>query len=149
MEFADLIEELENKVQSFDWKENVNQLTVQTLDQQFVDLLAPIIGVDFVAGLDKQHADWLCFSNQFIAKVKASRTPDDELPLVRNQDITMTQFIKTLQLPLRVTVKFLNQTESAFNIFEVDRQLLVAEDNQLIPAQAIYQLRMLGTNSWQ
>jgi len=149
MEFDELIESIESAPQKNDWYTNVNLLTLQTLDQQFVDLLAPIIGVDFVAGLDAEHADWLCYSNHYIAKLKPGTSDDSELPLLRKQNLCLTEFIKTLELPMRVTAKYLNQSDIAFNLFDTDHQFLIAEDRQLIPAQAIYQLRMLGTNSWQ
>ena len=55
MEFDQLVDELEASFaqQNFDWKQNINLLTIQTIEGHFVDLLAPIIGLDFVAGLDR------------------------------------------------------------------------------------------------
>lgn len=151
MEFDQLVDELEASFaqQNFDWKQNINLLTIQTIEGHFVDLLAPIIGLDFVAGLDQQNADWLCYSNACIANLKPRTNPDRELPLLRHQEIRIAQFMSTLELPMRVTVKYLNQSEAAFNIFGVDSQYLIADDKQLIPLQSIYQFRMLGTNSWQ
>lgn len=151
MELDSLFDELEQKFaqSSIQWASGVNVLTVQTIDRQFVDLLAPIIGLDFVAGLDQTHADWLCFTNQYIASLKPKYSADEDLPLLRKQDIRLCGFIKTLERPVRVTVKFLNQSESAFNLLDADDQFLIADQKQLIPTQAIFQLRMLGTNSWQ
>ncbi len=151
MELDGFFDELEHKFAqaSFQWDSDVNVLTVQTIDRQFVDLLAPIVGADFVAGLDHTHADWLCFSNQYIACLKTKHSADEDLPLLRKQEITLCGFIKTLDRPVRVTVKYLNQMEAAFNLFDVNDQFLIAEQRQLIPAKAIVQLRMLGTNSWQ
>ena len=151
MELDSLFDELEHKFaqSSAQWEGGVNAVTVQTIDRQFVDLLAPIIGADFVAGLDQIHADWLCFANQYIASFKPKHLADEDLPLIRKQDIKLCGFIKTLDRPVRVTVKFLNQSEAAFNLLDADDQFLIADQQQLIPAQAIVQLRMLGTNSWQ
>jgi hypothetical protein len=47
-----------------------------------------------------------------------------------------------------VTVKYQNQFEASFNLLEIDEQFLIADSEQLIPAKAINQLRVLGTNSW-
>ncbi len=151
MEFDDLFDELESKFveRSFRWDAKVNALTVQTIDQNFADLIAPIIGIDFVAGLDHSNADWLCFSDQYVASVKTKFVLDQELPLLRRQELKICAFLKTLDRPLRVTAKYLNQFEVAFNLLDADDQFLIAENNQLIPTKAIFQLRMLGTNSWQ
>lgn len=151
MEFDELFEELEQKFasQRHRWQENINILTIHTIDQQFVDLLAPIVGLDFVAGLDQTHADWLCFSNSYIACIKIKFSPEKELPMLRRQDINFCEFIKTLERPVRVTAKFLNQSESSFNLLDADDRFLIADQKQLIPSQSIFQLRMLGTNSWQ
>lgn len=151
MEFQDLFDDLESKFvgKNFQWNRQVNCLKLETIDQHFVDLLAPIIGVDFVAGLDKQHADWLCFANCNVASVSPKNLKDDELPLVRFQEIAMTDFIKTLERPVRVTVKYQNQREATFNLLEIDDHFLIAESVLLIPNQSIHQLRVLGTNSWQ
>jgi hypothetical protein len=151
MELDELFDELEYKFAQprFQWDNNINVLTVQTIDHNFVDLLAPIIGVDFVAGLDQTHADWLCFANHYIAHLKPKHSPDEDLPLLRKQDIKLCGFIKSLERPIRVTVKYVNQSEAAFNLLDTDDQFLITEQLQLIPAQAIVQLRMLGTNSWQ
>lgn len=151
MEFQDLFDDLENKFlgNRYEWNRQINCLKLQTIDQQYVDLLAPIIGVDFVAGLDKDQADWLCFTFRNVANFTPQRLIDDELPLLRNQEISLVNFIKTLDRPVRVTVKFQNQSEASFNLLEVDEDFLIADSNQLIPSQSIHQLRVLGTNSWQ
>ncbi len=150
MEFQDLFDDLESKFvgKRYEWNRQTNCLKLQTIDQQFVDLLAPIIGVDFVAGLDRQHADWLCFTNSFVANFSTQILADSELPLIRSQEIHLVDFLKTLERPVRVTVKYQNQFEASFNLLEIDEQFLIADSEQLIPAKAINQLRVLGTNSW-
>ncbi|MFM6978326.1 MAG: hypothetical protein ACKOWR_06430 [Micrococcales bacterium] len=150
MELQDLFDDLESKFvgKRYEWDQQVNCIKLQTIDLQFVDLLTPIIGVDFVAGLDNQHADWLCFSNQIVANCTPRNLDDSELPLLRQQEITMVDFVKTLNRPVRVAVKFLNLTEASFNLLEADERYLIAESGQIIPLQSIYQLRVLGTNSW-
>lgn len=151
MEFEDLFDELENKFVElrYNWNRNVNCLRLQTPDQQFFDLLAPIVGVNFVAGLERSQSDWLIFATAQIANIQPTNVPDEELPLLRQQEIAMIDFIQTLDRPVRVVVRYANQLEAAFNLLDADGVFLIAEDERLIPTQSITQLRVLGTNSWQ
>jgi len=151
MEFDQLFDELEHKFaqQRYDWNRQVNCLKVQLAGKEFVDLLAPIIGVNFVAGLDKQNADWNVFSLNTVASLQPHRIEDDELPLVRKQELQLVDFIATLDRPVRVSAKLLDQSEVAFNILDIQAPFIVAESNTLIPLEVIAQIRVLGTNSWE
>ncbi len=151
MELDQLFDELEHKFsqQRYDWNRQINCLKVQLVGKEFVDLLAPIIGVNFVAGLDKQNADWFVFSLNTIASLLPHRIEDDELPLVRRQELQLVDFIATLDRPVRVSAKLLDQSEVAFNILDIQEPFIVAESNTLIPLEAITQIRVLGTNSWE
>ena len=150
MELDQLFDELEHKFsqQRYDWNRQINCLKVQLVGKEFVDLLAPIIGVNFVAGLDKQNADWFVFSLNTIASLLPHRIEDDELPLVRMQELQLVDFIATLDRPARVSAKLLDQSEVAFNILDIQEPFIVAESNTLIPLEAVTQIRVLGTNSW-
>ena len=150
MEFDQLFEELEQKFanKSYDWNKQVNCLKIQLLNKSSFDLLAPILGVDFVAGLDKQNADWYCISLVAIANIQPVSNSDDELPLLRKQKINFPEFIKTLDRPVRVVATFADQSESSFNLLDVQEQFVIAESANLIPLQAIQQIRVLGTKSW-
>jgi hypothetical protein len=151
MELDLLFDELEHKFspQRYDWNRQINCLKVQLVGKEFVDLLAPIIGVNFVAGLDKQNADWFVFSLKTIASLLPHRIEDDELPLVRRQELQLVDFIATLDRPVRVSAKLLDQSEVAFNILDIQEPFIVTESNTLIPLEAITQIRVLGTNSWE
>lgn len=151
MELDQLFDELEHKFsqQRYDWNRQINCLKVQLVGKEFVDLLAPIIGVNFVAGLDKQNADWFVFSLNTIASLLPHRIEDDELPLVRRQELQLVDFIATLDRPVRVSAKLLDQSEVAFNILDIQEPFIVAESNTLIPLEAITQIRVLGANSWE
>jgi hypothetical protein len=151
MELDLLFDELEHKFsqQRYDWNRQINCLKVQLVGKEFVDLLAPIIGVNFVAGLDKQNADWFVFSLNTIASLLPHRIEDDELPLVRRQELLLVDFIATLDRPVRVSAKLLDQSEVAFNILDIQEPFIVTESNTLIPLEAITQIRVLGTNSWE
>lgn len=151
MEFDQLFDELENKFaqHSYDWSRQINCLKVQLAGKEFINLLAPIIGVNFVAGLDKQNADWNVFSLKSLASLQPLRISDDELPLVRNQELLLVDFIAKLDRPVRVSARLLDHSEVAFNILEVQEPFIVAESDTLIPLEAIAQIRVLGTNSWE
>lgn len=151
MELDQLFDELEHKFaqQNYDWNRHINCLKVQLLGKEFVDLLAPIIGVNFVAGLDKQNADWNVISLNSVASLQTQRIEDDELPLVRNQELQLVDFIATLDRPVRVSAKLLDQSEVTFNILDIQEPFIVAESDTLIPLEAITQIRVLGTNSWE
>lgn len=151
MELDQLFDELEHKFaqQNYYWNRHINCLKVQLLGKEFVDLLAPIIGVNFVAGLDKQNADWNVISLNSVASLQTQRIEDDELPLVRNQELQLVDFIATLDRPVRVSAKLLDQSEVTFNILDIQEPFIVAESDTLIPLEAITQIRVLGTNSWE
>lgn len=151
MEIDQLFDELEHKFaqQGYDWNRQINCLKVQLVGKEFVDLLAPIIGVNFVAGLDRQNADWNVFSFNSVASLKPQRIEDDELPLVRKQELQLVDFIATLDRPVRVSAKLLDQSEVSFNILDIQEPFIIAESETLIPLEAIAQIRVLGTNSWE
>jgi hypothetical protein len=150
MEIDHLFDELEHEFadKSYQWNKQVNCLKIQLSNKNSFDLLAPIVGVDFVAGLDKQNADWYCIALVAIANIQPVSNSDDELPLLRKQSINFLEFINTLDRPVRVVATFADQSESAFNLLDVQEQFVIAESSKLIPLQAIQQIRVLGTNSW-
>jgi hypothetical protein len=150
MEFDQLFDELEQKFvePSYDWQKQINCLEIQLLTKNSFNLLAPIIGVDFVAGLDKDSGDWHCIMFQCILIINPTQLSDDELPLLRKQEISFSDFLITLDRPVRVVAKYADQSDSAFNLLGVDHQFLITESRSLIPLTAIRQIRVLGTNSW-
>lgn len=150
MEFQEIFEDLESAFvqHKHDWRSGQNCLRVQTLTNQTFDLLAPIIGIDFVAGLDRAQGDWLLFALGQCKELQ-SQVIEDDLPAIRAQEIELQEFIKTLEKPVRVSVLYVNQSEHSLNILDFDRHFLFAENRKLIPVKSIQQLRVLGTNKWQ
>lgn len=150
MEFDQLFDELEQKFveQSYEWQKQINCLVIQLLDKSNLHLLAPVIGVNFVAGLDKDCGDWHCILFQCISKINPTQLSDEDLPLIRKQDVSFSDFLKTLDRPVRVVAKFMDNSDSAFNLLGVDNQFVITESRSLIPLSAIRQIRVLGTNSW-
>jgi hypothetical protein len=150
MELHDLFDDLENQFgdRQFDWKKQVNCLKLQTTFGEYTYLLAPIVGVNFVAGLDKENADWICFANPIVASINSFHLDDDELPMLREQKIDFVELIKTFTLPVRLAVRYLDKSESAFNLLQIDDQFLISDSQRLIPTASLAQIRVLGTNSW-
>ncbi len=68
MELDQLFDELEHKFsqQRYDWNRQINCLKVQLVGKEFVDLLAPIIGVNFVAGLESRMQIGLFFHSTLL-----------------------------------------------------------------------------------
>jgi hypothetical protein len=151
MDFQDLFDELESTLTSanYQWNKEVNCLKLQTTNNKNFELIAPIIGENFLAGLERQHADWHCFALKAISTIEPIHLVEPDLPLLRHQSIDLNQFIKTLNRPVRVCATQRDHSEVSFNLLDSDEQFLVAEGNRLIPMQSITQLRMLGTNTWQ
>lgn len=151
MEFQDLFDELEDRFSQrvYEWNKQSNSLHLQTTSGEFIDLLAPIIGVDFVAGLASEQGDWMCFSHLDVASLAPKVNSDRELPLLRRQEIRLVDFIRTLDRPVRVVIRHQNHSEAAVNLLDADQSFLICERDVLIPASGIIQLRVLGSNQWQ
>lgn len=62
-------------------------------------LIAPIIGVDFIAGLDLDRPTWHIFSTRYISEVVFLEAQDESLPRVRQIDETIGIFLTHLPLP--------------------------------------------------
>lgn len=66
------------------------------------ELIAPIIGVDFMAGLDCVHPIWHVFPMRVIQRVIFHAEGDPALPKLRNFDLDFANFIQTLPTPCSI-----------------------------------------------
>jgi hypothetical protein len=66
------------------------------------ELIAPIIGVDFMAGLDAVHPIWHIFPMRTIQRVAFHIEGDPQLPKLRNFNIDFANFIQTLPKPCSI-----------------------------------------------
>jgi hypothetical protein len=66
------------------------------------ELIAPIIGVDFMAGLDAVHPIWHLFPMRTIQRVVFHFEEDPQLPMLRNVNIDFANFIQTLPTPCSI-----------------------------------------------
>ena len=146
--FGDLEAQFENKLEHGSWNTNCKKLQIRNCFGAHAELIAPIIGEDFIAGLDTLTGDWVCFEIQIVTQIRQRSEDDDDLPLLRNQSIDFKTFIATIDRPIRLTAIDRNGKSTAFNLLAIHNQFLVCENSMLIPISSITQLRILGANSW-
>lgn len=66
------------------------------------ELIAPIIGVDFIAGLDTLHPIWHIFPMKIIHRVIFYSEGDSQLPKLRNFSLDFSSFLQTLPTPCSI-----------------------------------------------
>lgn len=66
------------------------------------ELIAPIIGVDFMAGLDAVHPIWHIFPMRIIQRVIFYLEGDPQLPKLRNFEIEFAKFVQALPMPCSI-----------------------------------------------
>lgn len=120
------------------------RIKISTAEKSFT-LVAPIVGLDFVAGLDTEFADWNCIALSQVIRITKLEESDSDLPNLRHQEIGLLDFAKTIEKPMRI-IATLSGVVEACNILAIEENFLVAENQNLIPISAITQIRMLGAN---
>lgn len=66
---------------------------------QHIRLIAPIIGLNFVAGLDLEVATWHIYSLRLVGSVRFLDQQDLSLPMLRLLDKELSSFLHHLPLP--------------------------------------------------
>lgn len=82
--------------------ENARAIELKTNSLMPRELIAPIIGVDFMAGLDSVNPIWHFFPMRTIHKVVFHSGGDPQLPKLRNFALDLASFIQTLPTPCSV-----------------------------------------------
>ncbi len=88
----------------FTFVANTQRLAIRTHSHPAIALVAPIIGTDFVAGIDELSGRWLCIAQQHIESLVATAQPDSGLPNCRLQPGGIVDFLSRLPTPTRVLV---------------------------------------------
>lgn len=70
-----------------------NRLEVVTNSSTVFQLVAPIVGADFFAGLDERDGNWVCIAFAQIQRARFSKDPDAELPKLRFQKVNLEAFL--------------------------------------------------------
>ena len=99
----------------FDFVANTHILQVRTHTHPCVSLIAPIIGSDFIAGIDDQSGRWVCIAQSSVESLVAQTQPESQLPLVRNHPGGLSEFLAKLPTPTRILVRDQLHTVSAFS----------------------------------
>lgn len=105
MHIEDIFEDLEAQFDSVSKNDpnhpiHLEAKILEVRTQAFrMQLIAPIIGVDFIAGLDLAKPTWHIFSTRYISAVSFLEAKDQTLPRVRQLDEAMATFLKHLPLP--------------------------------------------------
>jgi hypothetical protein len=108
MHIEDIFEDLEAQFDSVTSKDtnHSSHLDARITDVKTTNfsmkLIAPIIGVDFIAGLDLAKPTWHIFSTRYLTEVRFLAAQDQTLPKVRQLDEAMATFLKHLPLPGRM-----------------------------------------------
>lgn len=109
MHIEDIFEDLEaqfaaatahNQRDSF--TENAKTIELGTANLPPRELIAPIMGVDFMAGMDTFAPIWHFFPMRTIQKVIFHADGDAELPKLRNFALDLASIIQTLPTPCAV-----------------------------------------------
>ena len=82
---------------------NVRVIEIKTSSHPSRELIAPIIGTDFIAGMDIHLPIWHFFPMRTIQRVIFHTDGDGDLPKLRNFALDFAGIIQTLPTPCAVT----------------------------------------------
>lgn len=105
MHIEDIFEDLEAQFDSVTKKDTNHPFHFQAriIDIKTMNfslkLIAPIIGLDFIAGLDLEKPIWHIFSTRCISEVHFLEAQDQTLPMVRQLTEPMETFLQHIPLP--------------------------------------------------
>jgi hypothetical protein len=146
-----IIHELQESVHGFaDLAKTVQRIEVRTHTHPSVSLVAPILGNNFLAGIEDGSGQWWCIPQQRViewqSKISLGDEEQDSLPTMRIRDIDLAAFLAELTLPIRMQLDDRVET-----IAEVKAQWLVTLSNspRQISLQQIQLVRLLELPDWQ
>lgn len=126
---------------------NVKVIEISTSSNPRRELIAPIIGADFIAGMDIQLPIWHFFPMRTIQKVIFHTAGELDLPKLRNFALDFAGIVQTLPTPCAVTWRFdgLNDYLSSGQLHNATTNLLFIYANSMhrpiaVPIAAINQL---------
>ena len=118
MHIEDIFEDLEAQFdaalqneQRDTFTDNARAIEVCTLNQVKRDLIAPIIGDGFLAGLDAISPIWHVYPTKSLRNVVFHSEIDESLPKLRTFDIDLATFLDTIPTPCSVRWRIHGATE--------------------------------------
>ena len=106
--------------------ENISALEVSTVNQIKKDLIAPILGKEFIAGLDSFAPVWHVYPTRALQQIIFHSEADESLPKLRNLGINLEAFLESLPKPCSIRWR-INSTENFLHtgqLHSVTRNLL-------------------------
>lgn len=128
---------------------NANQFSITTQKGRQYNLVAPIVAIDFIAGLDEQTADWLCIRKSQIAELRFNSDENASLPLLRHRKSSLEQFLAQMTMPISVAIKSATSVIRFATLIAVSDGLLFlrthTEQQMAIGTETIEFLRIIET----
>ncbi|MFM6971328.1 MAG: hypothetical protein ACKOWH_01910 [Rhodoluna sp.] len=162
MRIQDLFEDLEaqfdaakSEIKKPSNLENVRAIQIKTTSLVPRELIAPILGLDFVAGLDPIAPVWHIYPNTSIKSVELGKDQNSDLPLVRTFAVDLSKFIEGLPRPCSIRWRTKGVDEylqsGQFNDIAVNLMLVNTKASQnpmLIPFDSLYQLSVESVDNF-
>lgn len=118
MHIEDIFEDLEaqfdaslQKNQRDVYTDNVRAIEVQTAYHTNYELVAPIIGSEFIAGLDSLRPIWHIYPTRSVRKITLHTEVEESLPKLRSVHAKLDTFLKSLPLPCGIRWRFAGSDE--------------------------------------
>lgn len=92
--------------------DSANLIRVVASHEGFVDLVACLLGLDFVAGMALGRNDWQLIRFDAIAEMQFSELRDVPIPEVRIFELPVIEFLERLPLPLVIKLTTLDASAS-------------------------------------
>ena len=132
MHIEDLFEDLEaqfsaasTKVSKRNFCDQARVLEVSLTDNLKRNLIAPILGCDFIAGLDPVSPVWFLHPLQHIKKLKVLLSTEPDLPTLRQFDVSLANFLLSIPQPCSVRWRTTDEDHLAIGqLHTVTRNLL-------------------------
>jgi hypothetical protein len=86
-------------------------------------LLAPILGADFVVGFDVQTGAWMCFAKSRLLIMRFARDAEAHMPKLRIRATCLEQFLQELSLPTAAEFKPIGQPGFSAALIRVESDL--------------------------
>lgn len=109
MHIEDIFEDLEAQFDAASQKgmrdsftHNIRALEIQSTNYVTKELIAPIIGKEFLAGLDSLSPIWHIYPNRSVRKIVLHTEADESLPKLRNLALDIETFLKTIPMPCAI-----------------------------------------------
>lgn len=114
MHIEDIFEDLEaqfaatlQESQRKSFFEDSNLVVLQTLDKQIFELVAPVLGNDFISGLSLRESIWHFYLLNAVAKLDFKKLTSQEFPPVRNTHASLGSFMEGLKTPCLIRWKLI------------------------------------------